>query len=878
MYLKTLTLFGFGQFHDRTFDLERGLNVLVGPNEAGKSTLTQFITAIFFGFPTKKHPELRYEPLDGSRFGGAITFVQDATQYQVTRVDGPRGGTVTLRNLTLDLELPASQLAKLLAPVDAQLFQNVYALNEMRLGQVFQASKQDLTTHLQHVGAVGSDDWLAQAKRLDQRAEETYKPQGRKPLLNDLLRQHQDLQAKLDKANAAYQTYWQLLQDQATARQRQATLREQLATQRQTVTHWTQLQQQWPTFQRWQALGTAQHQPTTGFTRADATELERLQNQLTASQATAKTNQSRLKDLQAHAQLPALFQQYLKVSEQIDPLFDQVPAVTAQAQERTRLTATVQELTQRSTAIEQQVANANGQMPRPFSLATTQELKQQQADLQLANQKRRRLQQELNRLNDQYQQAQPTRRQRNPLADKRLGWLAAGLLVLVGAMFLPGTLFKLVGAALGIAVGYYGVFIVDGETPASRELQSLTADIRDVQAQLREGGQRIDALTNRIDAIGEAHGLDHLPHEQWFSAQAAIGEWERLTQQLQATHTQLTALQATLNQFQQAVTAALPQLAGQSVASQTTQLRQLQTTQQRLVAQNGELAGLTDRIQQDHTAVARAQQAVTTFLQTRNVADTAAFYQRYQQIQNQDNVMAQRQALATQLGPALADLQALPDQATLDQHVTTAQQAQQGAQQQLDATTTQLATLSGQLKHLTASGTQTALRQRLANLETQMRTVTQGWLTDRLTSRWISATLVAASGDRLPRIVDRASEYYAQLTENRYTKLELTSETLRVQRADGTWLPVGQLSRGTAEQLDLAMKLAFAVVMQAQAAMPLVIDDGLVNFDARRRQAAYALLLTLSQHLQIILLTADPVAAQAATGKHVVRLTTQEGD
>ncbi|KJW12045.1 ATP-binding protein [Levilactobacillus spicheri] len=878
MYLKTLTLFGFGQFHDRTFDLERGLNVLVGPNEAGKSTLTQFITAILFGFPTKKHPELRYEPLDGSRFGGAITFVQDATQYQVTRVDGPRGGTVTLRNLTLDLELPASQLAKLLAPVDAQLFQNVYALNEMRLGRVFQASKQDLTTHLQHVGAVGSDDWLVQAKRLDQRAEEAYKPQGRKPLLNDLLRQHQDLQAKLDKANTAYQTYWQLLQDQATAKHRQAALRKQLATHRQTVTHWTQLQQQWPTFQHWQALGTARQQPTTGFTQADATELERLQNQLTASQATAKTNQSRLKDLQAHAQLPALFQQYLKVSEQVDPLFDQVPAVTAQAQERTRLTETVQELTQRSTAIEQQVANANGQMPRPFSLATTQELKQQQADLQLANQKRRRLQQELNRLNDQYQQAQPTRQQRNPLADKQLGWLAAGLLVLVGAMFLPGTLFKLVGAALGIAVGYYGVFIVDGETPASRELQGLTADIRDVQAQLREGGQRIDALTNRIDAIGEAHGLDHLPHEQWFGAQAAIGEWERLTQQLQATHSQLTALQATLDQFQQAVTAALPQLAGQSVTSQTTQLRQLQTTQQRLVAQNGELAGLTDRIQQDHTAVARAQQAVRTFLQTRNVADTAAFYQRYQQIQNQDNVTAQRQALATQLGTTLADLQALPDQATLDQHVTTAQQAQQTTQQQLDATTTQLATLSGQLEHLTASGTQTALRQRLANLETQMRTVTQGWLTDRLTSRWISATLVAASGDRLPRIVDRASEYYAQLTENRYTKLELTSETLRVQRADGTWLPVGQLSRGTAEQLDLAMKLAFAVVMQAQAAMPLVIDDGLVNFDARRRQAAYALLLTLSQHLQIILLTADPVAAQAAAGKHVVRLTTQEGD
>ena len=59
MQLKRLTIYGYGKFHDRTFDLAPGLNILMGPNEAGKSTLTQFITAILFGFPTKKHPERR---------------------------------------------------------------------------------------------------------------------------------------------------------------------------------------------------------------------------------------------------------------------------------------------------------------------------------------------------------------------------------------------------------------------------------------------------------------------------------------------------------------------------------------------------------------------------------------------------------------------------------------------------------------------------------------------------------------------------------------------------------------------------------------------------------------------------------------------------
>lgn len=876
MYLKTLRLFGFGQFHDQTFDLNTGLNVFLGPNEAGKSTITQFIGAILFGFPTKKHPERRYEPLDGSRFGGEIDFVQDQTTYRVTRVDGPRGGKVTLHNLTTDLALPATQLAKLLAPVDEQLFTGVYAINEMRLGTVFQSSKQALTQHLQHVGAVGSDNWLTRAKQLDQAADERYKPQGRKPVLNQQLQEHRDLSEKLTKANAAYQSYWQLLREQTDQQQRQTTLRRDLTQQRDRVTHLAQLHQQWSTFTAWQRLGDTGDQTVTGFEQGDATQLERLRNQLTASQATAKADQGRLNDLQAHTQLPSLFQHYLKVADQVDPLFEQIPAITATNRERGQLAARSQDLEERSATIERQYASTTGQMPQPFSMATSQRVKQIQESLMMANQKRRRLQQELNTLNDRYQATQPTTRVRtNPLANRQVGWLAAGLVVLIGAMFLPSTVFKLIGAACGIGVAYYGVFIVDGQTPASRELQELTSDIRDTRAQLREGAQRITELTNQLDEIGEAHGLSHLPSDQWFNAQAAIGEWERLTQQLQTVHDQLDATTASLSDFRDTVAVALPPLADQSLATMTTQLQQLQATQQRLTAQHGELAGLTDRIRQNQAAVQRDQHAVAAFLWTRNVPDTAAFYQRYQQLRDQGNRTAQRQALADQLGAALPELQAVTDQDSLNQDLTAAQAQQRTLQAQLDDTTTRLATLAGQLDHVTSNGTQTSLRQKLANLETQMQATVQAWLVDRLTSQWITATLVAASGDRLPRIVEQASLFYAQLTENRYTKLELTAETLRVRRADGEWLTVGQLSRGTAEQLDLAVKVAFAVVMQPQAAMPLVIDDGLVNFDAQRRAAAYQLLQRLSDRLQIILLTADPVAGEPAPGKRVLPLTTK---
>jgi len=873
MKLKRLTIYGFGHFHDRTFDLTDGLNFLVGPNEAGKSTLTQFITAILFGFPTKKHPELRYEPLDGSRFGGEIQFVQADVTYTVTRTAGPHGGKVTLHNDTTDLALPANNLAGLLAPVDQQLFTSVYAINEPRLGQVFAASKQELIDRLRHVGAVGSDFWLTQAHQLDQQADSRYKPQGRNPILNQQLQAHRELTDKLAKADAAYGTYWQLLQEQQDLRQQQAQTQDQLAQQRQVTVQLTQQAASWPAFAEWQRLGQLADQPVpSGFSADDATQLEQLRGQVTATEKALTADQQRVQDLQQTAQLPPLFQEYLPVAAQVDPLLTQLPAVQQAAQTQQQLATQQRDLQQRSTALETQYA-VGGQMPRPFSLTTLQQVKDLQERLTTANQKRRRIQQHLNQLNERYQQQQPTRQQqRNPLADKQLIWLAVGLVVLVGSLLLPGTLFKLVGALCGVAVGYYGVFQVDSSTPASRELEDLTADIRDNQAQLREGGHLVDDLTTQLDVIGEAHGLGNVPLAQWSAAQTAIAEWERLSRQMEEQGAQLAKAKQTIADFLTAVGQVLPSLATSDFATVATQLADLQARQQASQTQSGELASLTERLRADQRAADEASHALATFLSTRNLRSVAAFYDRYQAQRERQNQAQQRTTLAQQIGPAnLAALQKVADQASLTQSVQQAQTQQAQLQQTLDQATTQLATLAGQLAHLTASGTQATLRQRLANLETQMVATTQEWLVQRLTSQWISATLAAASGDRLPQIVAQASKLYGKLTENRYTEIELTATTLRVRRADGAWRNVGQLSRGTAEQLDLAVKLAFAIVMQQQVAMPLLIDDGFVNFDADRRQAAYALLTEISQTVQIIFLTADTAVERLNTG-NLIRL------
>ncbi|WP_305043322.1 ATP-binding protein, partial [Geoalkalibacter sp.] len=54
MILRSLELRHFGKFAERTFEFRPGMNLVVGPNEAGKSTLIEAIPAVLFGARNKE--------------------------------------------------------------------------------------------------------------------------------------------------------------------------------------------------------------------------------------------------------------------------------------------------------------------------------------------------------------------------------------------------------------------------------------------------------------------------------------------------------------------------------------------------------------------------------------------------------------------------------------------------------------------------------------------------------------------------------------------------------------------------------------------------------------------------------------------------------
>lgn len=84
----------FGGLHDCSLDFREHMTVIDEPNGFGKTTLAEFITAMFYGFPKKKrhnapdnYREL-YTPWQGGVFGGSLEFLYRKQPYRIERSFG----------------------------------------------------------------------------------------------------------------------------------------------------------------------------------------------------------------------------------------------------------------------------------------------------------------------------------------------------------------------------------------------------------------------------------------------------------------------------------------------------------------------------------------------------------------------------------------------------------------------------------------------------------------------------------------------------------------------------------------------------------------------------------------------------------------------
>ncbi len=91
MKITNLKINQFGKLQNKEIYLKDGINIIYGKNEAGKSTLLQFILGMFYGLSKNKNGKFisdsqKYTPWQGGEFSGKIGYeLDDGTKYEVFR-------------------------------------------------------------------------------------------------------------------------------------------------------------------------------------------------------------------------------------------------------------------------------------------------------------------------------------------------------------------------------------------------------------------------------------------------------------------------------------------------------------------------------------------------------------------------------------------------------------------------------------------------------------------------------------------------------------------------------------------------------------------------------------------------------------------------
>lgn len=164
MRITDLEIDGFGVWRGlRLEGLSEGLSVFYGPNEAGKTTLLQFIRSVLYGF-SDAHRSRYLPPLRGGRPGGTLVVETAAGRYRVSRHD-ENGTEYPHGHLTIvapdGTRHGDHQLKSLLAGVDEPIFNNVFALGLRELQELGTLSDAEsarqlynLTTGLDRVSLV----------------------------------------------------------------------------------------------------------------------------------------------------------------------------------------------------------------------------------------------------------------------------------------------------------------------------------------------------------------------------------------------------------------------------------------------------------------------------------------------------------------------------------------------------------------------------------------------------------------------------------------------------------------------------------------------------------------------------------------------------
>lgn len=207
MIIKQLNLDHFGKFHDREIHLEKGINIVYGANESGKSTVHSFIQCMLFGTErlrgrgAGKDIYTKYQPWDGGgSYEGRMRLTCQNQNWRLMRNFHKDDSHLTVIDETGGREIPCRE-DDISSLIDGMTLSNYR--NSISSGQLSLQPDGQFTTGMQSYMAnmaMGATDNVDVGKALNYLKEERKKAASKfsHQEYEDCVKEAENLRRKLE--------------------------------------------------------------------------------------------------------------------------------------------------------------------------------------------------------------------------------------------------------------------------------------------------------------------------------------------------------------------------------------------------------------------------------------------------------------------------------------------------------------------------------------------------------------------------------------------------------------------------------------------------------------------------------------------------------
>ena len=236
MQIKSLYLAHFGRFHRKSVELKPGINIIYGENEAGKSTIHHFISAMLFGVErlrgkaSKKDEYSRFQPWEeGKNYEGSMEIRHNGQTYRLIRNFYREDEFFRIEHLETGkiLNLPNQAIDGLVEGLNRSNFKNTLSISQLEsvVDSSFGLSLQAYMANVQKTKNQAVDlgrtlDYLKKEKKSCQSLEQE--------------KRLEQLQSQLDEGNAIGIEREELLEEIQKRRERLEAVREEIKLHNQT--------------------------------------------------------------------------------------------------------------------------------------------------------------------------------------------------------------------------------------------------------------------------------------------------------------------------------------------------------------------------------------------------------------------------------------------------------------------------------------------------------------------------------------------------------------------------------------------------------------------------------------------------------------------